>query len=343
MRRGFTFLAVALAMVVAIGAASAAVRAPILPNQSAPSPGGSGQAASSNGLQLEASTNGSVFEPGQTVSLTVSVLNTMDAQNVVPSADDWPIQGMGVGPCGSVNYPFGFVLYQGNYPPASGESASQVELYQGADYGCPMILSGISSFSFYPSSDVAIVAGSCQPEPCFSEFMNSTSSISGYWTGGAFADLQPGAYTIAVGDEWGSLVTIHFTVQSEVQGGIVLLPAGTSLEVSSSYDCVAGHYSLPFDASGQSTLSGAYRAGPSGVTLYVATSEQANSTVDGHPGSWLYSTGLNDTASFSVQLGSGSYVLWIEGADMNCGSGIVEPLELLTQVNVTQGFTLSGP
>jgi hypothetical protein len=41
--------------------------------------------------------------------------------------------------------------------------------------------------------------------------------VSGYWessnaVGGTFHDLPPGKYTVAAGDEWGSLVLLYFVV-----------------------------------------------------------------------------------------------------------------------------------
>jgi len=73
--------------------------------------------------------------------------------------------------------------------------------------------------------------------------------------------------------------------------------------------------------------------------MYVATSQEAGTIYQGHPASWVYSTGLVNSSTFSVLLSPGSYVVWIEGADQNCGSSIVMPLEMLTQVNITQAFT----
>jgi hypothetical protein len=119
-----------------------------------------------------------------------------------------------------------------------------------------------------------------------------------------------------------------------------ILLDNTTFAVSSSLDCVAGHYSVNFSTP-ESTLAGGFSAGPPGVTAYIATSQQANTTFQGHPTTYVYSTGLVNSSQFSVLLSPGSYVVWIEGADLNCGSSVVMPLEMLTQVNITQAFTLT--
>lgn len=133
---------------------------------------------------------------------------------------------------------------------------------------------------------------------------------------------------------------VELRSSTSTQGG-VLIPAGASVTVTSSLDCVASHYQLPFEA-GTSTLTGAFSAGGLGATLYVATQQQSSNLTQGHPSQWVYETGPTGSISFSVRLSQGSYILWIEGADKNCGASVQEPLEVLTNVTVTQAFVL-GP
>lgn len=125
------------------------------------------------------------------------------------------------------------------------------------------------------------------------------------------------------------------------QGVSVILPAGASFTVTSSMDCVASYYSQPFYVPAESTLVGGFTARAPGVTVYVATTYQANTTFQGHPGNWTYATGLATSSQISIALSPGSYILWVEGADQNCGSKIVTPLEMLTIVNITQSFAVS--
>jgi predicted secreted protein len=147
------------------------------------------------------------------------------------------------------------------------------------------------------------------------------------------------ALTITTSAAIGVISTIGISTQETSAWGSVILPVNTSLKVSSSYDCLASRYSLNFSLADQSTLTGGFSAEEPGVTVYVATVQQAASTFQGHPTDWVYSTGPVNSAHFAVVLTPGSYVVWIEGADRNCGPSII-PLEKLTQVNITEGFTL---
>ena len=150
------------------------------------------------------------------------------------------------------------------------------------------------------------------------------------------------AMMIAASAVVGVVSIVGSSANETSSGGSVILPAGTSFEVSSSFDCVAGHRSFNFSLAEQSELTGGFTAGAPGVTAYVATVQQATSTFEGHPASWIYSTGLVNSSHFAVILYSGSYVVWIEGADENCGSSTITPLEMLTKVNITESFTLTG-
>ncbi len=346
MRPFSMFIAVVVVLIVIIGAAAAAMQ-PAAPSKTTTTglgAGDSGQVSSTQGLALEAVLNSSAYTPGQTVSLTIGELNTLASENLVHAANDWAVQNLGVGPCGRLDLPFGFQVYLGYHAAGQSLNESQALALYPPDvaYNCPAILGGIDSYSFYPLSDFATATGSCSPEPCFGRNMTQTSGFAGYWAGASFRSFSPGVYTVVVGDEWGALLAVYFTVEPQGSAGTVLLPAGTSLTVSSSYDCIASHYSLEFNTSVPSTLSGGFAARSPGVTLYVATVQQAGSTSEGHPSTWLFSTGQNTSTSFSVPLSGGEYVVWIEGADLNCGAQVTIPLEELTQVNVTQSFTLAG-
>jgi hypothetical protein len=296
---------------------------------------------SQNGLILGLSLNGSTISQGQAISLTIGERNSLQVQNNVSAARNWPLAGLGIGPCGSLNYPFGFEILPGYYSDASSgmSSGKSLRLYAPGAYSCPAVFE-VSSYLFNASSDLARIGG-CGSGPCTDEEMSSTTTIRGYWNGDSFGLLPPGIYTVVVGDEWGAALFGYFVVTSAGSGSSVILPANTSLQVSSSYDCVAGHFSLQFSVPGRSTLTGGFSAEAPGVTVYIATTQQAATTFQGHPTNWAYTTGLENSSRFSVSLSPGSYVVWIEGADLNCGSQIVTPLEQLTQVNITEGFTLT--
>jgi len=83
---------------------------------------------------------------------------------------------------------------------------------------------------------------------------------------------------------------------------MVILQAGAAIQVSSSYDCVAGHYSLPFSTQYQVLLTGGFSAEAPGAALYVATAQQTSVLFQGHPSSWVYSTGLVNASRFAVDI-----------------------------------------
>jgi hypothetical protein len=299
---------------------------------------------STSGLNLSLSLSPLVVSPGQAVTVGIDEWNTLPTENPVPSGSSWPLHGLTLGPCGTLNQPIGIEIARGFYTSTNISSAQTLQLSNpGVVYHCPMILSYITSYDYEPHSDAAAVVGSCDPNPCGTGNVSMTKDITGYWTAtSTFSNFTLGEYTVVGGDEWGALAILHFIVVEENSTTPVILPAGTTLEVSSSFDCVAGHYSLSFSVPEQSTLTGGFSAGTPGVTAYIATAQQATSTFEGHPASWVYSTGLVDSSNFSVILSPGSYVVWIEGADQGCGSGIVMPLEILTQVTITEGLMLTN-
>lgn len=121
----------------------------------------------------------------------------------------------------------------------------------------------------------------------------------------------------------------------------IIFPQGANFQVQSSYDCVAGHFVHAFDVTSTSNLEGGINVTSPGVTVYVSTNLQAQTTNLGHPTQWVYSTNVTNSATFNITLQSGSYVIWIEGADLGCGATIVTPLEQLTFVTVTQAVMLT--
>lgn len=343
---------------VAVAAALAAGTLPVLVPQGqsavpqAFAPGSSASVGSEGGLALSLSLTRGVFSSGGAAEVTVVETNGLPLTNNVSAADSWALPDLGPGPCGA-GLPIRVEVLQGYYSSLSPALASAVPLnlslsiiflpVEGSSLvpvriSCPMELN-VTSYSFLPSGDVAAV--SCGPSQCGLQTERFSASIGSYVEQGQPAAFPPGVYTIVAGDEWGALVVSHLVVTPS-SGGYTLLPAGASLEVTSSEDCLAGHASLNFTVQQQSVLSGAYSASSPGVTLYFSTSLQASDTYQGHPESWIFSTGLQGSSTFAVVLPPGSYVVWIEGADMNCGATVVTPLEMLTQVNVTQGFILSA-
>jgi len=306
---------------------------------------GLGSVGSEKGLVLGAVVNSSVVAPGQPVSIQVWEKNTLDSKNNVSAANGWLVANLATGPCGTLNMPFGFKIFAGYFDKLSANlnSTSGIQYYPPGTYYCPLLLH-VGWYQFSPLSTNATLGGFCNPEPCgISLPMNTTVAINGEYVASSktLTPLAPGIYTVVAGDEWGALLFFYFTVTSAGQNGSAIIPAGTTMTVSSSYDCVAGSTQFQFAAQDASGLSGGFKAGGPGVTLYVATTQQASNLLEGHPSQWEYSSGLQKSVTFSISLPQGSYVIWFEGADLNCGAQLVMPLEMLSQINVTQSFVLT--
>jgi hypothetical protein len=340
------FIGVGIAMVLVVGATVAYLPLATVPTTTSTSTHqNTGESGSKDGLVLGAGVNASVLSPGSALSIQVWEKNTLDSVNNVSASNDWPVTGLSLGPCGTFSMPFGIEVLAGYHTGASQNLSliQGVQYYQPGVFFCPVILNP-GWYLFGPQSTDATLGGFCSPEPCgTSSRLNTTVTITGEYVGGSPSPtpLAPGLYTVVVGDEWGALLFLYFSVPSSGHGGTVLIPAGTNITVSSSYDCVASNFQLSFAVGNSSVLTGGFTAGDQGVTLYVATTQQASNLSEGHPSQWVYSTGLQGSATFSVSLSQGNFVIWIEGADLNCGAQIVMPLEVLTHVNITQSFTLT--
>ena len=178
----------------------------------------SASSKSANGLNLSLSLDSTTYQPGQQISLVLDEKNTLSITNHVPASQNWPLEGLSLGPCGTLNYPFGMSIFQGYCAAADVAKAVPLMLYNpNTIYHCPMILSEITAYDFQPTSDIAAIFGSCSPNPCAEDVqMNVAVSETGYWTGNGptmtLNHFTPGVYTVVGGDEWGTLLVLHFTV-----------------------------------------------------------------------------------------------------------------------------------
>jgi hypothetical protein len=177
----------------------------------------SASSESANDLSLSLSLDSTTYHSGQSISIDIDEKNALSKTNNVPVSDKWPRVGLTLGPCGTTNYPFGISIFRGYYSTTDISTATPLQLYNpGAIYNCPMILSEITYYNFQPSSDIADIFGSCALNPCLTVEMNSEVNETGYWTGNSptatLNNFTPGVYTVVGGDEWGTLVILHFTV-----------------------------------------------------------------------------------------------------------------------------------
>jgi hypothetical protein len=180
--------------------------------------GNSATSKSISGLSLSLSLDSKTYQSGQEVGIDIDEKNTLSRTNTITASAKWPVSGLGVGPCGALNYPFGIAIFQGNYTAANISSGTLLQIYEPNIYHCPMILTDISSYVFQPLSDSAAVFQMSESTAVFTAGMNAEfePAPTGYWAsnnvGATFTNFEPGVYTVVAGDEWGDLVVVHFTV-----------------------------------------------------------------------------------------------------------------------------------
>jgi hypothetical protein len=166
-------------------------------------------------LSLTLSLNSTTYYPGEQIPITIDEKNTLPMENNIHAADRWPVQGLNLGPCGTLNYPFGISILQGYYDEKSVVTITPLQLFHpNASYHCPPMLAAVS-YDFKPWSDIADIYTGYDSEP-WSINMTAKVTSAGFWTGSppnaTFSNFTPGIYTVVGGDEWGALVILHFTI-----------------------------------------------------------------------------------------------------------------------------------
>jgi hypothetical protein len=166
----------------------------------------------SSGLRLQLSVNGTSTggsSPAVTFQIRVSEYNTLTAANNVSVARQWKLDGLSLGACGTEAFPFGVALYRGSYTAENASAAVPLRIYPVV--ACPMLLRLVTGYLFQPTSDLAVVLPS-GPEATPTRMSANLTAAREYLTAGSLTPLGPGTYTVAAGDEWGSIVLAHFTV-----------------------------------------------------------------------------------------------------------------------------------
>ncbi len=174
---------------------------------------------SASGLALTLSLNAKTIQVGESISVSVGESNPLPESNNVTSSNNWALKEAGgahifsTGPCGTVDYPMGWAIAQGNYVAGNVSSAQWLGLYAPGIYGCPGFLT-LSGYLFQPSSDIAGFLPDCDTIRCDYVAISATASFHGYYNGTdtSVTTFAPGVYTVVAGDEWGTLVFLHFTV-----------------------------------------------------------------------------------------------------------------------------------
>jgi hypothetical protein len=175
-----------------------------------------------NDLNLSLSTDSTTYRRGQAVSIVIDETNTLSTTNIVSASDKWPYNHLHLGPCDYIS-PFGMAVFQGNYNASNFSTATALTLFDPHIARTCMTNVPVTSFSFQPSSDIANVIEDSGPYPNPYPNGNITKMnfeliLNGYWPDDNYNShshltyFNPGIYTIVGGDEWGTLVIVHFTV-----------------------------------------------------------------------------------------------------------------------------------
>lgn len=166
------------------------------------------------GLQLQLSVNASSSggaNGNATIQIRVDEYNTLASANNVSAATRWALNGLSLSSCGKEAYPFGVALYRGLYAAGNVSAATPLQIYPIT--ACPMYIRLVTAYLFQPASDLAVILPSGPNSPATPMLANVTATTV-YASGATLSSspLGPGTYTVAAGDEWGSVVVIHFTV-----------------------------------------------------------------------------------------------------------------------------------
>jgi DNA-binding transcriptional ArsR family regulator len=178
-------------------------------------------------LRLTVSVNSTVVATNQTVTVGVFVSNVLTHFNNITASNQWGY-AFPTGLCGKtfgplIDWaPYNLALFSGFYTLANVSEGTPIPIYYQppanytGPYFCPLIMVGITSFDFYPSSGTAVVNRQVSQSPAEVDTIGATltlgvgtTSNSGW---GYPVTFSPGVYTVLAGDEWGQLAVIHFVV-----------------------------------------------------------------------------------------------------------------------------------
>ena len=189
------------------------------------------------GLSLRISVNGTTINEGEKLAITATIFNTLHSYSTVLPKDSWPFRGLlmfsGNWPPCEYHSPFEIVVLKGNY---SGEQVRALDPGSVPEGTCKESWT-IENLNFTANSDMVLVVARSISLPGYGIRTSGPVSVSitlttnGYWVvsgllsyptsygGGEYSYLPAphpftkGAYTIAVGDEWGQVDVVHLTVE----------------------------------------------------------------------------------------------------------------------------------
>ncbi len=194
----------------------------------------------SSGLNFSISINSTLLRPDQFVEITAQLFNThATASNITSLFNDLAPRNSTAGmaaflflgyhlypsPASFWDGPYLFVVLSGNF------SASSLAGLGGrglAESGISEETTRVWSYGFNPFSSSATIEALICTATCGNETVGPYSSVAqvavrGYWTTptpgifyrGPPNSFSPGVYTVAVEDEWGDGLVLHFVVEGQ--------------------------------------------------------------------------------------------------------------------------------
>jgi len=186
---------------------------------------------SSDGLNFSVSINATTLSPNQWVEITASLNNTLSVNNnITATLNGYQFLGYHLwpNPAGYWHSPYLFVVLNGSYTAQSVVGLGGRGL---AENGASAESATPWSYRFGPNSGRAVLSIYECTANCFNTTVGSYPSsasviVRGYWATPLNTSnypsppyaFTPGTYTVAVEDEWGAVLVLHFTVMGQTAG-----------------------------------------------------------------------------------------------------------------------------
>ena len=168
---------------------------------------------STNGLSLSLSLDGTTYPPGQSVSIIVDEKNLLSTTNNLSATDNLPSE-FGSGFTNDPWFPLGLAVLRGNYTGSNYSTGTPLIIYNPGEVYIGTTSIAPTAYSFSPFIDVAVLNGG-DYNSSIDIRSHIEINVNGYWPNNESAssnNFEPGVYTVVAGDEWGTLVVVHFTV-----------------------------------------------------------------------------------------------------------------------------------
>jgi hypothetical protein len=184
------------------------------------------------GLNFSLGINATSMQPGQSLNLTLSLVNTLPSasNHTSNSASLMSLPQLSLGVCGMMGLPCGFAIAQGYYDADNISAATPLFVFNPA----PALSSAGVSIAFYvfaPKSGSLTAYSYCNTgKLCHWERAITRHSfiLNGSWEPynsaaaasaagmetATFARFSPGVYTVMAATEWGQVEILHFVVDS---------------------------------------------------------------------------------------------------------------------------------